>query len=108
RERRLPQGAEMQIACEPCGARYRIAPERVAAGRALKVRCRRCGELIVVPARGPEEPADETRVEPHRPAAAEVASTDPEDAVTRTEAARAGRLTGERNEASVLFSLAQL
>jgi predicted Zn finger-like uncharacterized protein len=42
----------MKITCESCQAKYSIADEKVA-GRVFKIRCKRCGEVIVV--KGDEE-----------------------------------------------------
>ena len=45
----------MKIVCENCAAKYSIADEKVK-GKAFKIRCKKCGESIVV--RGDaEEPA---------------------------------------------------
>jgi predicted Zn finger-like uncharacterized protein len=64
----------MRVDCPSCATRYEIADEKVA-GKLAKLRCKRCGELVLIDARPPPEP-------PAR--------------------------TGERNESSVLFSLAML
>ncbi|MBN1655193.1 MAG: zinc-ribbon domain-containing protein [Deltaproteobacteria bacterium] len=37
----------MKITCESCQAKYSIADEKVA-GRVFKIRCKRCGEVIIV------------------------------------------------------------
>ncbi|MCC6874006.1 MAG: zinc-ribbon domain-containing protein [Sandaracinaceae bacterium] len=37
----------MKIVCDSCGAKYSIADEKVA-GRVFKIRCKKCGEAIVV------------------------------------------------------------
>lgn len=37
----------MKIVCEDCGARYSIADEKVG-GRAFRIRCKKCGQAIVV------------------------------------------------------------
>jgi predicted Zn finger-like uncharacterized protein len=51
----------MKIVCESCQAKYSIADEKVT-GKVFKIRCKRCGEVIVV--RGDQEPPGEeaTRV----------------------------------------------
>jgi predicted Zn finger-like uncharacterized protein len=51
----------MKIVCESCQAKYSIADEKVS-GKVFKIRCKRCGEVIVV--RGDQEPQGEeaTRV----------------------------------------------
>ncbi len=46
----------MKITCESCHAKYSIADEKVA-GRVFKIRCKRCGEVIIV--KGDEEPAQQ-------------------------------------------------
>lgn len=37
----------MKIVCESCGAKYSIADDRIT-GKAFKIRCKRCSEVIVV------------------------------------------------------------
>ena len=37
----------MKIVCDACGAKYSIADEKVA-GKVFKIRCKKCGESIVV------------------------------------------------------------
>ncbi len=37
----------MKIVCESCHAKYQIPDERVA-GRKLKIRCKRCGEMVMI------------------------------------------------------------
>ncbi|MCA9531717.1 MAG: zinc-ribbon domain-containing protein, partial [Myxococcales bacterium] len=49
----------MKIVCDNCGAKYAIADEKVA-GRVFKLRCKKCGEPVVV--RG-DQIADETGFE---------------------------------------------
>jgi predicted Zn finger-like uncharacterized protein len=46
----------MKIVCGSCQAKYSIADEKVA-GKVFKIRCKRCGEVIVV--RGDQEPTAE-------------------------------------------------
>lgn len=46
----------MKINCESCQAKYSIADEKVA-GKVFKIRCKRCGEAIIV--RGDEPPPEE-------------------------------------------------
>jgi len=57
----------MKITCESCQAKYSIADEKVA-GRVFKIRCKRCGEVIIV--KGGEELAQK-----------EVAAQEPDVAV---------------------------
>ena len=70
RARRRRVGWAMRITCSACGTKYEVRDERVA-GRVVKLRCKRCGEVVVIDASAPAR-------------------------------------TGERNESSVLFSLAML
>src|SRR5690349_228804 len=69
----------MRITCTSCEAKYSISEDRLA-GRRVKVRCRKCGESFPVDAPAP-----------------------PSEAVCAPP-----RMTGERNESSVLFSLETL
>ncbi len=74
----------MKLSCPSCQARYVIADDKVH-GRVVKIRCRRCGAIVV---------------------AREVATEDAGEPATAT--VSGARRTGERNEQSVLFSLAAL
>ncbi len=73
----------MKLVCPCCGTRYSIDPERLE-GRTARIRCKRCGESFRVSG----EVSDPARAAAVRPL---------ED-----------RRAGERNESSVLFSLAML
>ena len=46
----------MKIVCDNCGAKYAIADEKVA-GRVFKLRCKKCGEPVVVRVKLPQAPA---------------------------------------------------
>lgn len=72
----------MLLKCPACSARYTIATERLEGRSRATVRCKRCGESFPV---DPSEPRGEVCAPP-----------------------AAAPLTGERNESSVLFSLAAL
>ena len=37
----------MKIVCDSCGAKYQIADDKVA-GKAFKLKCKKCGHIIVV------------------------------------------------------------
>jgi predicted Zn finger-like uncharacterized protein len=50
----------MKVVCDACQAKYQIPDERVA-GRKLKIRCRKCGETIVI--RGDQGAADRATAE---------------------------------------------
>jgi predicted Zn finger-like uncharacterized protein len=52
----------MRFVCESCQTRYVISDER-AQGRTLKVRCKKCGQIIVVKPEGPQR-AGEPETEP--------------------------------------------
>lgn len=113
----------MKLACPVCHAKYTISDERLD-GRRVRVRCKRCGETF---AAGPTARANAS---PEVSAAEVPASVPPaaerEDVWARTAPSRRGAgadlfapaseardadgpsLTGERNETSVLFSLATL
>ncbi len=73
----------MQLSCDACQSRYKIADARVA-GRVVRIRCRKCGAILVASGVPAEEPA----------------ATEPSP--------RSSLRTGERNEQSVLFSLSAL
>lgn len=73
----------MKITCDTCAMKYAIADDKIR-GRRVKIRCKRCGESIVV--RGDRLPAP-----------AELAT-----------AVEAPVMTGERNDSSVLFSVNSL
>jgi len=111
----------LTIVCESCGAKFRVGEERVPRGP-FKVRCRRCGSVIV--SRGPEREPDAARVvvvAAACPADEQVAQPDPWPAVTAAEAGSplpaphhpppgltecaSPSLTAARHEQSVLFSL---
>lgn len=57
----------MKIICENCSAKYSIADEKVQ-GKVFKIRCKKCGESIVV--RGDSSKADENASDPAYQAAA--------------------------------------
>lgn len=116
----------MMLTCPACDARYAINADRLE-GRTVKTRCKRCGERFrVSPAvesgevypPGPgagSDPAQKTalvrRVEDRRAGAADLfaglASAGAEESVA-TSAPPNTLFTGQRNESSVLFSLATL
>ncbi|MEZ4288647.1 MAG: GYF domain-containing protein [Polyangiales bacterium] len=37
----------MKFSCEDCGAKYKVPDEKVA-GRTLKMKCRKCGEMLII------------------------------------------------------------
>src|SRR5262245_13556020 len=45
----------MKVVCGGCQAKYQIPDERVA-GRKLKIRCRKCGDAIIVRGEAPTVP----------------------------------------------------
>ena len=54
----------MKIVCENCGAKYSIADEKVK-GKAFKIRCKKCGDSIVVRGDvGPQADEEESPVWP--------------------------------------------
>jgi predicted Zn finger-like uncharacterized protein len=87
----------MKLSCPTCNAKYSISDERFA-GRRVTVRCRQCGERF--PADLPTESAQMCDVAP--------AGELPEPAEPAPAADPPKGLVGERNETSVLFSLATL
>ena len=115
----------MKIVCASCAAKYSIADEKIA-GKVFKIRCKKCSDVIVV--RGDESAEEATRVAATTRAAraaggdlfaqAETPSSafgggDADDGVIASApSARVGDAyaapTGQRNESSVLFSLANL
>ena len=115
----------MKLTCPGCAAKYTIPDERLN-GRRVKVRCKRCGDTFAVDPedRGemcPESAAnaggparikrDESRRAPGADLFAGLATAGAEEGVVTREtlATREGPpLVGERNESSVLFSLAAL
>jgi predicted Zn finger-like uncharacterized protein len=78
----------MKLSCPSCHAKYSISDERFAGSR-VTVRCRRCGEAFPV-----DLPPESGQV-------CDVAEPAPASGPPKT-------LVGERNESSVLFSLALL
>lgn len=48
----------MKITCDACGAKYSIADEKVA-GKAFKIKCKKCSSAIVVRAEQPAAPASD-------------------------------------------------
>lgn len=66
----------MKISCEACGAKYSIADDKVA-DRTLKVRCKKCSNVIIVRAVSAAPVA--TIVEPEPPAVAAAAAAAAED-----------------------------
>lgn len=68
----------MKIVCGSCQAKYSIADEKVA-GKVFKIRCKRCGEVIVV--RGDQESAPEHANGNGHVAASPAADEAPADAV---------------------------
>jgi predicted Zn finger-like uncharacterized protein len=84
----------MKLSCQTCGAKYSIADNKVC-GKIVKIRCKKCGAIIV--ASGLQAPAT--------PEGGQVWA--PESVRVDPAPAPAPR-PGERNEQSVLFSLAAL
>ena len=120
----------MKIVCESCAAKYSIADEKVV-GKVFKLRCKKCSEVMVV--RGDDAADAVSRVDSIAPSAARSRN----DLFAQTAARSSERegesdddgifasvpsapfaapslateqqsLTGQRNEISVLFSLANL
>lgn len=93
----------MKFSCPSCDARYTVSDERLQ-GRRATVRCKRCGEAIVL------APTASLREESERRGAGADLFGAPEadDAGDTPVTTRRAPLTGERNENSVLFSLATL
>lgn len=77
----------MKLSCPTCQARYTIADDKVR-GRIVRIRCRRCGAIVVASEAPPSEEVGHVGAEAMAPAP--------------------GPRTGERHEQSVLFSLAAL
>mgnify|MGYP001106507297 CR=1 FL=1 len=67
----------MKIVCESCQAKYSIADEKVA-GKIFKIRCKRCGEVIIV--RGDQQ-SDQQEAQPEVEAGAAPASEVLADAI---------------------------
>ncbi len=67
----------MKIVCESCQAKYSIADEKVA-GKVFKIRCKRCGEVIIV--RGDQQP-DQQEAQPEIEAGGAPAVDIPADAI---------------------------
>jgi predicted Zn finger-like uncharacterized protein len=80
----------MKLRCPACQARYVLADEKIA-GKIMKIRCRKCGGIVVAQGAAVQEPPGEAP-------ASEVAPPKPPDPPR----------TGERHEDSVLFSLSAL
>ncbi|HSO36250.1 MAG TPA: zinc-ribbon domain-containing protein, partial [Labilithrix sp.] len=107
----------MKLTCPACNARYTVATERLD-GRKVKVRCRRCGESFPVDSsqQSGEVYARQSENRRARDAdlfagAATAGAEGSEEASSTSRASAPGQatpLTGERNESSVLFSLAAL
>jgi predicted Zn finger-like uncharacterized protein len=114
RERFPVVSTGMKLTCPACSAKYSVPDERLD-GRRVKVRCKRCGESFRV-----DPPADSgqvyARAAEHRRARdadlfAGLASAGAEPAIADAAdegLSKGAQLTGERNESSVLFSLATL
>jgi predicted Zn finger-like uncharacterized protein len=68
----------MKIVCGSCQAKYSIADEKVA-GKVFKIRCKRCGEVIVV--RGDQEAAPEPAAGNGHAPANDAAYEAPSDAI---------------------------
>lgn len=109
----------MKLTCPACSAKYNVSDERLD-GRRVKVRCKRCGESFRVE---PTQDGGQVYAQPSEPrrsrdadlfAGLATAGAEPEPApevygqAQAPEPPRAPQLTGERNESSVLFSLATL
>ena len=101
----------MKLTCPACSAEYTIATERLM-GRRVKVRCKRCGDSFPVDASLPSGEVCARRSENRRGRDADLfagaAAAGAETSETTSAIAHATPLTGERNESSVLFSLAAL
>lgn len=91
----------VQIACNVCHAKYSVGVNQIA-GRAVKMRCKKCSAVIVMRGDLPAAPAAPESSQPsvESPFA-------PEPASTSTSGAPAN-VTGARNESSVLFTLDKL
>jgi len=121
----------MKITCQECQSNFSVADEKVAK-TVVKIRCKKCGAMMVVDGNAgttkterasmPDDaPAISTRELEEEPAAAKAARReggrdqgkdlfgDAAQAGSETEGDKPdAKLTGERNESSVLFSLKSL
>ena len=112
----------MKFNCDSCGQRYAISDEK-ARGKVLKIRCRKCKQVIVV--RGaPAEPAEpKAPVRPRRSREAPALNLEPEAEADRTRMMSASSLQDalaasleaegdaapvEREEKTTMMSLADL
>ena len=106
----------MMLTCPACAAQYTIATERLM-GRKVKVRCKRCGDAFPVDSSPSSGQVYARQSENRRArdtdlfagaATAGAESLAEPRATSRASVTVAAPLTGERNESSVLFSLAAL
>ena len=79
----------MKIICENCSAKYSIADEKVR-GKVFKIRCKKCGESIVIrgdvqaePAPAPVEPAPAPEMTPPPMPENQASAFEEDDAETR-------------------------
>jgi predicted Zn finger-like uncharacterized protein len=79
----------MKLSCPTCNAKYSIADDKVR-GRVVKIRCKKCGAIVIARGDTPDEQGGQVCAPPEHP----------EPSPTPR--------TGERNEESVLFSLSAL
>jgi predicted Zn finger-like uncharacterized protein len=91
----------MTVTCPGCAAKYSIRDERLD-GRRAKVRCKRCGEAFLVDRR------DEVCARVKKDETRRAKDTDLFAGAATAGAEEQTNLIGERNESSVLFSLAAL
>ena len=112
----------MKLSCPSCHAKYSVPAEKVV-GKVVKARCKKCGDALVVLASGASDPyrdaasmapededLNERRARARREGdlfgAVHLAGSD----ATSSDApsVRDAKLTGQRNDTSVLFSLGAL
>ena len=91
--------ANMRIECEVCGAQHHLADKKIPS-KAFKIRCRGCGRFII------ERP--ESAVAKTAAVAAPVATAVATRPAPAASEAASARLTAQRNDNSVLFSLENL
>ena len=111
----------MKLSCPSCHAKYSVPAEKVV-GKVVKARCKKCGDALVVMASG--------ALDPYRDAASMASEDDLHERRARARregdlfgavhlagsdatssdapSVRDAKLTGQRNDTSVLFSLGAL